>query len=417
VAAARAAQPGWARAGWDARRAALEALADAIAARAEEFARLLTLEQGKPLDDRAANWPARWPVCWFAAQHLAPRTLKSTPAEAITEIRKPLGVVAAITPWNFPLILLIVKLAPALITGNTVIAKPAPPHPLTTLLLGEVAAGVLPPGVLQVLVDANDLGPLLARHPGIAHVSFTGSTATGKKVLAGTADTLKRFTLELGGNDAAIVLDDADVAKVAPTLFRAAMLNAGQVCLATKRIYAPRALYGALCDALADLARAARWATGWNRAPPSARCRMPRNSAGAGLSGRGARMAAFWRAARAGAAGYFIPTIVADLPDTARLVQEEQFGPVLPVLAYDDLDERWPRQRHPYGLGGTVWSADAERGAQWPRASTAARYGSTAILICRSMCRWAGQAIGDRAPAGIEGLEDFTQPQIVNVAL
>ncbi|KAH2776087.1 hypothetical protein KXW38_000606, partial [Aspergillus fumigatus] len=134
---------------------------------------------------------------------------------------------------------------------------PAPTTPLTTLLLGEVAADILPAGVFQTLADANDLGAALTSHPGIAHVSFTGSTATGKKVLSSTVDTLKRFTLELGGNDAALVLDDADVGRVAPAIFDAAMVNAGQVCLAAKRVYVPRAMYDDLCDALGALARAA----------------------------------------------------------------------------------------------------------------------------------------------------------------
>src|SRR5690606_11188488 len=151
-----------------------------------------------------------------------PETLRDDGGSRIIEKRQPLGVVAAIMPWNYPMLMLALKIGPALITGNTVIAKPAPTTPLTTLLFGELAAEILPPGVLQTIVDQNDLGKVLSSHPGINFVSFTGSTATGQKVLASTVDTLKRFSLELGGNDAALILDDASVEAVAPHIFHGA---------------------------------------------------------------------------------------------------------------------------------------------------------------------------------------------------
>ncbi len=258
VAAAKAAFPPWSGLSYEARRAKLDALADAMQGRLEEFARLLTLEQGKPLPQALGEiGGAVYGLRAFAAMSTQTRTVRETATDRIVEQRAPLGVVGAIMPWNFPVLLMIMKVGPALITGNTVVAKPAPTTPLTTLLFGEIAASILPPGVLNIVVDANDLGAAMTRHPGISKVSFTGSTATGKKVMESVSSSLKRLTLELGGNDAAIVLEDADVKEVAPKIFDAAMSNAGQICLATKRVYAHASLYEALCAELARLAEEA----------------------------------------------------------------------------------------------------------------------------------------------------------------
>ena len=205
--------------------------------------------------------------------------LKEDATQKVIRQHKPLGVVAAITPWNFPVILLMIKVAPALLAGNTVVAKPAPTTPLTTLKFGELCAEILPPGVVNVIVDQNDLGAALTSHPDVAKVAFTGSTATGKKVMATAAGPLKRLTLELGGNDAAIVLEDVDPKEVAPKIYAAAMVNAGQVCLAIKRLYVHDSIYDAVCDELGR-ARAGRRssATAWSRARRWARSRTRRSS-------------------------------------------------------------------------------------------------------------------------------------------
>ncbi|MBB3957527.1 aldehyde dehydrogenase family protein [Novosphingobium sediminicola] len=422
VASAGRAFPGWAGLSYAERRAFIERFADGVEVRFEELARLMTMEQGKPLvQARGEVGGTIAGLRYFAAQDIGSHVIRDTPAERITEHRSPLGVVAAITPWNFPLILLVVKLAPALITGNVVIAKPAPTTPLTTLLLGEVAADILPPGVFQTLADANDLGAALTSHPGIAHVSFTGSTATGKKVLSSTVDTLKRFTLELGGNDAALVLDDADVAKVAPAIFGAAMVNAGQVCLAAKRVYAPRAMYDDLCDALGALARAAVVGEGLDQ---DSQIGPVQNSA------QYAKLIDYLAEAReqgkivAGGAplereGYFIaPTIVRDLPDDARLVREEQFGPVLPVLPYDDLGQAIAAvNASEYGLGGTIWTGNPERGEL-----VAMLIDSGTVWVNRHLDLPFDVAFGGAKQSGlgrqqgIEGLLEFTQAKIINIA-
>ena len=255
VAAAKTAFPAWSALTYAQRAEKLEALAAALEPRADEIARLLTQEQGKPLAAATAEVVgAIYGLRAFAAMRTETKTLRETDDARIVEMRTPLGVVGAIMPWNFPVLLMVMKVGPALITGNTMVAKPAPTTPLTTLLFAEVAAPILPPGVLNVIVDNNDLGALMTKHPDIAKVSFTGSTATGKKVMESVSSTLKRLTLELGGNDAAIVLDDVDVKAVAPKIFDAAMANSGQICLATKRVYAHKSIYDQLCDELARLA-------------------------------------------------------------------------------------------------------------------------------------------------------------------
>jgi acyl-CoA reductase-like NAD-dependent aldehyde dehydrogenase len=423
IAAAKRAFPAWSKRTFAGRRVLIEKLADAIEAQIDTFARLLTQEQGKPLDQAKGEiLGSIGAFRYYAAQTLEPRTLRENDKERIVEQRYPLGVVAAIAPWNFPLLMVALKLAPALITGNCVIAKPAPTTPLTTLLLGEIAADIFPAGVFQTLVDQNDLGSLLSSHPDIAFVSFTGSTATGKKVLGAAADTLKRFTLELGGNDAAIVLDDADVAKVAPRLFNGAMGNAGQVCLAIKRVYAPRSMVDALCDALGQLARDTAVGDGLEQGiamgPIQNKAQFEK------LLGYIAEAREQGTIVAGGEPiagdGYFIaPTIVRDLPGNARLIREEQFGPVLPVIAYDDLDDAIASANDSdYGLGGSIWTGDVERGI-----AVASRIESGNVWVNRNIdlpfdIPFGGaKHSGIGRQQGIEGMEDFTQARIVNALL
>jgi len=255
--------------------------------------------------------------------------------------------------------------APALLAGNTLVAKPAPTTPLTTLLFGELAAEFLPAGVLNVIVDQNDLGGYLTQHPDVAKVAFTGSTATGRKVMASVASTLKRLTLELGGNDAAIVLDDVNVPEVAAKIFNGAMFNSGQVCLAIKRVYVPDALYEQMCTELARLAGEAVVGDGLDAATQFGPIQNKQQFEK--VQGFLDDAHAHGKVIAGGKAldreGYFIPpTIVRDIPDDARLVREEQFGPVLPVLKYSSLDDAIARANGTdYGLGGTVWGRDLNR--------------------------------------------------------
>src|SRR5690349_14019656 len=256
ITAAQGAFPGWSALPVADRAAVLTAIADVVEANADDIARLTTLEQGKPLAAARSDVDAAVQFTrHFAGLRPGPEVVRDD-AEARIEIhRRPVGVVAAILPWNFPFFQAMYKIAPALLMGNTLVVKPAPTTPLNTMLLGDLIADLVPAGVVNIVGDDGSVGPLVTADPGIAKVSFTGSTAVGKAVIRSGSDSLKRVTLELGGNDGAIVLDDADVEKVADGLCQWAFFNAGQVCINIKRIYAADALYEPLCDALARRVR------------------------------------------------------------------------------------------------------------------------------------------------------------------
>lgn len=352
-----------------ARAESMRRAADAIDEAAPELGRILTTEQGKPL--AAAVREARNVAVWlryFAGLDL-PREVIQDDDQAFAEVvRKPVGVVAAITPWNFPLSMAGWKLAPALRAGNTVVLKPSPYTPMATLKMGEVLAAVLPPGVLNVVSGGDELGGWMTAHPLVRKISFTGSVATGKKVAAAAAPDLKRVTLELGGNDPAILLDDVDPAAVADKVFSSAFSNSGQVCIAIKRVYAPERLYDQVVEALAERARAARVGDGMDEGtelgPINNKPQFDRVSELVADAIRGGGRAAAGGAPLDRPGYFFAPTVLAGVSDGTRIVDEEQFGPALPVIAYRDVDDAVNRANAThYGLGGSVWSADPDRAA------------------------------------------------------
>jgi acyl-CoA reductase-like NAD-dependent aldehyde dehydrogenase len=422
VAAAKRAFVTWSATPIETRRRALLEVAAALEARIPEFARLLTEEQGKPLVHAAGEiGGAVAMIRAFAAMDLPVTVLRDDARERIVQQHAPLGVVAAITPWNFPMVLLMIKVAPALLAGNTVVAKPAPTTPLTTLLFAELCADILPPGVLNVIVDQNDLGGFLTTHPDIAKVAFTGSTATGRKVMASVASTIKRLTLELGGNDAAIVLDDVDVKEVATKIFQGAMVNSGQVCLAIKRVYVPDSLYEAMCTELAALAKAAVVGDGLDAAtqmgPLQNKAQFEKVKEFLEDARTNGRIIAGGNALDRD--GYFIaPTIVRDIADNTRLVREEQFGPVLPVLKYTDLDDAIARANSSeYGLGGTVWGADSKRAFEVAQRIAAGTVWVNKHLDLPPDIPFGGaKQSGFGTEMGQEGLLEFTQMRIINIA-
>jgi len=364
---AREAWRGW-RADPAARTTALLAAADAVQAAGADLAPLLTREQGKPLAEsyaEVARTAAR--LRYFA--ELDPGSQPITDGRPVrSEVRwRPLGPVAAIVPWNFPLQLASAKFAPALAAGNTMVLKPSPLTPLATRLLGSVVSTALPEGVLTIVTGREPLGARLVSHPGIRHVTFTGSIPTGRAVAQGAAASLARVTLELGGNDAAILLDDVEVERIADRLFWAAFRNCGQVCMAVKRVYAPARLYPQVVEALAQRAKTAVVGAGLdpgtelgpvNNAPQLAR--VERYTARALADGARAVAGGHRLDDRPGY--FFAPTILADVPRDSPVVLEEQFGPVLPVLPYRSLDEAVEAANDTgFGLGGSVWGTDLDR--------------------------------------------------------
>jgi acyl-CoA reductase-like NAD-dependent aldehyde dehydrogenase len=368
MAAAAAAQPVWA-ASADQRRSFLEEAAAAVDAEVDAIASLLTAEQGKPLPlarREVAGVAGR--LRYFAKLELTPDVLEDGDGGRVEVRYRPLGVVAAITPWNFPVGLAGWKLAPALRAGNTVVLKPSPFTPLSSVLLGEALNRVLPAGVVNVVTGGDALGAQMVSHPVPRKVSFTGSVAGGMAVNQAAAADLKRVTLELGGNDPAIVLDDADPGAIAKGMFWGAFINSGQACAAVKRVYVPERLRAGLVDALAAVAASVRvgdpTAEGTELGPLTTRPQFDRVSALVkDALGRGARAASGGRAVDC--PGYFYePTVLTDIDDGVQVVDEEQFGPVLPVVGYRDLDDaiRRANATH-FGLGSSVWTADPEHGA------------------------------------------------------
>ncbi|MGV9849893.1 aldehyde dehydrogenase family protein [Streptomyces sp. NPDC003442] len=366
VGRAHAAWRGW-RADPAARTTALLAAADAVEAAGADLAPLLTREQGKPLAEsyaEVARTAAR--LRYFA--ELGPETQPITDGRPVRgEIRwRPLGPVAAIVPWNFPLQLASAKFAPALAAGNTMVLKPSPFTPLATRLLASVLSTALPPDVLTIVTGREPLGARLASHPGIRHVTFTGSVPTGRAVARAATASLAPVTLELGGNDAAILLEDVEVERFADRLFWAAFRNCGQVCMAVKRLYAPARLYSQVVEALAQRAKSAVVGPGLDpgsrlgpvgNAPQLAR--VEHYTARALADGARA-VAGGHRLDRPGY--FFAPTILADVPPDSPVVTQEQFGPVLPVLPYADLDEAIAAANDTgFGLGGSVWGTDLDR--------------------------------------------------------
>ncbi|WP_037851582.1 aldehyde dehydrogenase family protein [Streptomyces sp. NRRL S-340] len=350
-----------------ARATALRAAADAVEAAGAELARLLTREQGKPLAESSAEIARTAARLRYFAE-TAPQPQRIDDGRPVhSEIRwRPLGPVAAIVPWNFPLQLAAAKFAPALAAGNTMVLKPSPFTPLATRLLGSVLAKALPKDVLTIVTGREPLGARLASHPGIRHVTFTGSVPTGRAVAEGAAASLARVTLELGGNDAALLLEDVDVERIADKLFWAAFRNCGQVCMAVKRVYAPARLHSEVVEGLAQRARSVTVGPGLdpdtqlgpvNNAPQLARVEA---YTGKALADGARAVAGGHRLERPGY--FFAPTILTDVPPTSPVVTEEQFGPVLPVLPYRNLDEALEAANGTgFGLGGSVWGTDLDR--------------------------------------------------------
>ena len=421
IAAARAAQPAWGALSFAERQEAIVAMADTIAAHADELARLLTLEQGKPLAE------AQGEVAWtegflrhYATMELSDRIIQDDAAGYIAVKHQPLGVVVGIIAWNFPLLVACWKIGPAVLAGNAIVLKPAPTTPVTALRLGELIKDIFPAGIVNIITDANDLGPHLTAHPDVAKVGFTGSTATGKRIAANSADTLKRITLELGGNDAAIVLDDVDVRETAAAIFGNAFLNCGQVCLAVKRAYVHADIYDAMCTELARLAGEAIVGDGLEQGTTIGpiQNRMQFEKVKGFLSAAEAEGTIIAGGKAMERAGYFIePTIVRDVSDGAKIVDEEQFGPILPVIRFDDIDDVISRANaSDYGLGGSVWSKDVARAAE-----VAARIQAGQVWVNQHL------AIGPHIPmAGFkqsglgveqsaEGLTEYTQIQVINI--
>jgi acyl-CoA reductase-like NAD-dependent aldehyde dehydrogenase len=423
VAAARRAFPAWRERPAAERGALVKQLSQRLRERQNELADLLTREQGKPLAQSVAEIDRGAAQSDGMVSIDIPVEVLVDDAQRHIELRyRPLGVVGIITPWNAPVNLALGPLVSALYTGNTVILKPSPYTPLTTLKVGEILREIFPAGVVNVLAGGDELGAAMTTHEGIDKIAFTGSVATGKKVLAAAAATLKRVTLELGGNDPAIILDDVDPKAIAKQVFFASFVNSGQVCMAIKRIYAHERIYAELCTALVAEAQKAKVGDGLdpdtelgplqNKMQYDKVVDIIKDTKKAG--------ATFLTGGEIPPGpGYFLPpTLVTDIADDSRLVREEQFGPIVPILKFSDVEDAIRRANDTrYGLSGSVWSNDLQRGAE-----IAARLEVGTAWVNQHRTTSAFVPFGGAKESGLGrqysslGLKSYMEPEVISVA-
>jgi acyl-CoA reductase-like NAD-dependent aldehyde dehydrogenase len=418
--AAAAAYRSWRRDD-DARRGDLRALADAVDANQAELTRLLMLETGKPTAIAAAEVASAGPwLRYYAELEMPHRVVQDDELAKIEVVHRPMGVVAAITPWNGPVGLWSWKVGPALRAGNTVVIKPSPFTPLSTLLLGRIGAEVLPPGVLNVVTGDDALGAAMTSHPVPRKISFTGSIAAGRSIAASAASDLKRITLELGGNDAAIVLEDADIESTAASLLQFSLFNCGQICCIPKRIFLPAPRYDDFAAAFAagadSITVGAPADPATQMGPLTTKPQFERVSElVADAIGSGARVLAGGR--RSGGDGYFFqPTVLAGLAEGVRIVDEEQFGPAIPLLSYDSVAEAVDRANSTrYGLSGSVWSADADRAAEVAGELECGTVWINTHAVLPPHVPFSGAKMSGLGVAnGVDGLISFTEQQVVH---
>ncbi len=422
VAAAQAAFKTWRHSTHGQRCEHLNAIADAIEKDADALARLIVQEQGKPLELACSEvmGAAAW-TRYAAGQEIAVELVEETPTQRIELHRKPLGVVASITPWNWPFMIAVWHIMPALRAGNCVISKPSSLTPLSTLRLVEIIGRHVPHGVINSVTGEQGFGSAITSHPGIQKIVFTGSTATGQSVMRGAATNLKRLTLELGGNDAAIVLPGTSVEEVAEEIFQAAFLNMGQTCAALKRLYIHESQYQAFAEALTRIAERQVVGDGLepgvNFGPVQNLDQLQLVDALiADARAHGARV--LCGGARLDRPGFFYPpTLVADVTDGQRLVDEEQFGPVLPLIAYQDVENVLRRANTGVmGLGGSVWGPDVEQAqALASRLESGVAWVNCHARIQPNTPFGGSKMSGFGVEFGLEGLLEFTGQQLLFV--
>ncbi|OYN96783.1 aldehyde dehydrogenase family protein [Enemella evansiae] len=424
AAAAEKAQPGWAALGHERRSQLLNEAADAVDRSAEALAELIAREQGKPLNGPGARFEAGGVAAWLraaAATPLGPEQVLDDETGRATLSYRPIGVVGAIGPWNWPALIASWQFAPALRMGNTVVLKPSEYTPLSVLALGAIVNQVLPEGVLQVLSGGRDLGAAMTNQPGFGKLMFTGSTATGRAIVAESAEQLPRLTLELGGNDPGIVLPDVDPEAIAEDLFWGAFINTGQTCAALKRLYVHEDVYDAVVAALTAVAEKMAMGPGTDEQNVLGPLTTPQQFTIVDrlveqAKASGARIVLGGEPDRDAPGNFYPATLVADIDPDQPLVIEEQFGPALPIIRYRDLDEVIGLANAlDAGLGASVWSSDPGAARE-----IATRIQSGTVWInshggVHPMVPFGGvKGSGYGLEFGVEGLKAVAVPQVIN---
>ena len=417
---------GWSSWSVEDRAQALERLATALESRGEESARRVSLQNGMPISIALAT-EAVYPA---VLAHFYAAMIRQTSLEedrqgllggTVHVVSKPVGVVAAIVPWNFPQVLTMFKLAPLLAAGCTVVIKPSPETVLDSLLLAEaiVEAG-LPAGVVNIVPAGREVGAYLVEHPGVDKVAFTGSSAAGRAIARRCGELLRPVTLELGGKSAAIVLDDADLSQATEALFAATLLNNGQTCYLGTRVLAPRARYGEVLEVFSALAGALQIGDSLDPATqigPMASAKQRERVEGYIEKGRseGGRVVAGGGRPEAQEHGWFVqPTIFADVDNSDTIAREEIFGPVLAVIPYDGVDQAVAiANDSDFGLGGSVWSRDPERAQDVARRVQTGSIGINHFTLDPTAPFGGVKASGLGRELGPEGLAAYLQLQSI----
>jgi len=430
IAAARAAQPAWAARPDAERKALMMKVAEVIKANAPYLAEWVTKEQGKPLGGVGPDQVpgSRFELWGCEVWTQVPASL-DLPVEVVFEDetrrdemhRKPYGVVAAVAPWNWPLLIAIWQVIPSIRSGSTVVLKPSEYTTIGTLELMRLISEVLPKGVINTVSGSGEVGSWLVSDPGIDKIMFTGSGRTGARIAEAAARNMVPTTMELGGNDAAIMLPDADPKAMAMGLFWGAFINMGQTCACAKRLYVHESIFDQTVQALKELAQAMPMgnglAEGMVMGPIQNKMQYDKvvdlvesaKKAGATIVCGGEPK---------GGAGYFYPlTLVTGLQDGARLVDEEQFGPVLPIIKYSEVDAAVASaNRLSAGLGASVWSANVERAKEVAGRIQAGTVWINQHGMIHPMVPFGGiKGSGYGVEFGVEGLKAVTRPQIISI--
>lgn len=413
----------WKKTSEEERNNTLKKISEVIAENKTELAELITKEQGKPFGlamlevDASIGW-----VNYTILLSLPSKVIEDSAERVVEQHYRPLGVIASITPWNWPIMIAIWHIIPAIKAGNTVVIKPSNYTPLSTLFLIELINRVIPPGVINSVVGDAVVGDALSRHADISKIVFTGSTATGQKIMENASINLKRLTLELGGNDPAFVLADADVELLAPRIFQAAFLNMGQTCAAIKRLYVHESIYEEMCEKLCEIAKGSKVGDGFDAevtfgpVQNLAQLTIVDNLVTDAISQGGRVLCGGERSA--GSGFFYPPTLIADLTDGVRLVDEEQFGPVLPIIKFSDPYEAIAEaNKNSNGLGSSVWSADTDYASSLVHRIEAGTTWINNHAEVLPNCPFGGcKMSGFGVEFGLDGLKEYSRIHIVNKA-
>ncbi|KAF3358303.1 hypothetical protein VdG1_02789 [Verticillium dahliae VDG1] len=424
VTSAQAAFPKWSQTSWKQRQACLRQARALLQENRESMAKLISSEGGKPpqFADLEVAHGLRYIDYYADMEEPMPEIVQDDAELRLTLHHAPVGVVGAICPWNFPLILGLSKITPALVTGNCVITKPSPYTPYSIVKFTEIVSHIFPPGVLQALNGGPELGPMICDHPGIQKISFTGSTATGKKIMQSASKTLKNITLELGGNSASIICPDVDVDTTAPEVALGSFFNSGQLCVASKRIYVHEDVYDSFLKKLVETVAS------WKVGPPSTEGVMLGpvqndmqykivNSILDDTTRNGYKFALGGQKKLDSSSLIIPPAIVECPPDSSVVVQVEAFGPIVPVMKWSDEDDLISRVNDTTtGLGGAVWSKDLVRAHHLASRIEAGTVWINSFEKPLPQAYIAGQKeSGIGGEGGRQGLHAFLNPKMIHL--